>query len=137
MTAKEYLSRYRLLSAQIAAKQERIDVLKLRAQSVSSPSFSGVKTTSPKGESKHENLTDYCAALEDELFEKKIRLTYLQREIEHAIAKVPDDKQRTVLELRYLNCLPFSKIAERLHYSPENVYTIHRDALKNITVHYS
>lgn len=134
MTAKEYLSRYRFLKLEIDAKQERIDELEARAQSVSSPSFSGVKTTSPKGEAKHEHLTDDCDALKAELVEENIRLTNLQREIEHVIAKVEDDKERRVLELRYLNCLPFFKVAARLHYSLDNIYTIHRKALENLTV---
>ena len=129
MTAKEYLTRYKLLKVQIAAKQERINELRQRAQSVSSPSLSGSKPTVLKGEGKHETLTDECNKLENDLMVEKIRLTYLQREIEHTISKVEDDKQRTFLEKYYLNCHSMTQISDDMGYCYRQIKRIHREAL--------
>ena len=129
MTAKEYLSRYQLLKVQIAAKQERVNELRQRAQSVSSPSFSGTKSTAAKGEGKHEILTDECNRLEDELMVEIIRLTHFQRHIEHVIDKVEDDKQRTLLEKRYLNCQSLEQISVDMGYGYRQICRIHKKAL--------
>lgn len=36
---------------------------------------------------------------------------------------------RVVMEMRYLECMPWSRIAEFLHYGPRNVFAMHSRAL--------
>ena len=57
-------------------------------------------------------------------------LVELQREISGNIALVSDDKLRLLLELRYINCLTFERIACEMNYSYMQVCRLHGKALK-------
>lgn len=50
-------------------------------------------------------------------------------DIMSAIQAVPDEMQRTVLTLRYVECLDWLTISERIGYEISNTYIIHRKAL--------
>ena len=40
-----------------------------------------------------------------------------------------DLQLKVVMELRYLECMPWSRVAERLHYGPRHVFAMHSRAL--------
>ena len=55
-------------------------------------------------------------------------LTRERDRIEKLIKRVPDDRLRILLELRYLEYCPWAAIAQRLHYDTRYVYRLHRQA---------
>ncbi len=130
MTPKEYLSRYRWLDAEINAKLEQREELRRKAQTVGGDPGSGVRSSQPYD--RVGEITARIVDLEREINEDIDTLVDLQREIRQRIAEIPDEKQRTVLELRYINCLPFNEIADRMYYSPENIFILHQKGLKNL-----
>lgn len=56
-----------------------------------------------------------------------------RREIETVIARVPDERRRTVLELRYLEGLKWDAIAGKMNYCLDNVMRLHREALAEVS----
>ncbi len=135
MNARDFLRQYKTISIRIEAKKEQIKRLREMAEYVSPDSFSGVH-----GSGVRDKIGDVSArivSLENEIKADMKVLMGKQSEIIHAINGIKDDKQRTVLELRYINRLAFSEIAKRMGYSVEAVYAFHRKGLKNITVNYS
>jgi DNA-directed RNA polymerase specialized sigma24 family protein len=73
-------------------------------------------------------IVDDEASLGDALQEIAKRL----REILQAIESVPDEMQKTVLTLRYIEGLDWLPIAERIGYEISNTYIIHGRALVEI-----
>ena len=71
---------------------------------------------------------DICRDIEREV--KRLRKYLLKAN--RAIARLTDDKEREVLELRYLSGYDFQVIADRLFLSERTVRRIHVKALENI-----
>ena len=54
------------------------------------------------------------------------------KEIFQAIDSVPDEMQKTVLTLRYIECLDWLAIQERINYEERQTFTIHGRALMEV-----
>lgn len=129
MTAKEYLSQYRTLNDEINAKLEQKRELFALATSVSpSTTHGGGGNVSDKVGRTAAKLLD----LELEINADIDRLVDLRWEIEEVIAGVPDERLRTLLELRYVNGLTFEQVAERMNYSVVQIRRLHKKSLKFI-----
>lgn len=126
MTAKEYLSRYRWLNDRINAQLEQAAELRRKAQTVSGGS-GGTRGTQPYD--RIGEITARIVDLEREITEEINAAVDVQREIAGAIAAVSDERLRTLLELKYINCLTLEEIAVRLHYSYKQVCRLHGMAL--------
>lgn len=68
--------------------------------------------------------------LEEELSAQIDRMVDKRREIEGAIAAVPNPQQQEVLSLRYIEGLSWEDIAERLKYDVRHIRRIHGRALQ-------
>ena len=130
MTAKEYLSQYRTLENSINAKLAQTEELRSRAQTVSGGNGTGAHSTQPH--SRVADITDRLVDLEREINEEIDRSVDLQREIRAVIAAVPEQRLRTLLELRYINCMTFEQIAVAMSYSYKQVCRLHGKALLEI-----
>lgn len=127
MTAKEYLSRYRFLNNGINAKLEQAAELRRKAQSVSGGSSDGTHSSQPYD--RIGEITAKLVDLEREINEEIDAAVDVQREIRAAIAEVPDERLRTLLEYKYINCLTLEEIAVRMNYSYPQICRLHGRAL--------
>ena len=130
MTAKEYLSQYRLLDARINAKLKQLEDLRERAVSVSCGQNTGAHSSTP-----YDRVGELAAKIVDreaEINHDIDALVALQREISGKIALVPDEKLRLLLELRYINCMTFERIACEMNYSYKQVCRLHGSALSAV-----
>ena len=126
MTAKEYLQQYKLLDSRINAKCEQLE--RLRELST--------KVSAEQGGGAHSGVSDrvgnivakICDA-EAEINEMIDKLLDLRVEIERAIAAVPDETLRQLLELRYINCKTFEQIAVEMYYTYKWICALHGRAL--------
>ena len=108
--ARDYLSAGLRRDAQIALRLARLDQLrKKRAEN-----------------------TAAIRAGEDEVRRAYGRLRQTQQGILAAIRRVPDEICRQVLEARYVQGLPFFRIAMELHYDERQIYRIHRKGLEHV-----
>lgn len=131
MTPKQYLLQTQGLDKRINAKLEqatRLHAMAMRCTSV----LSGM----PHGGSGHD-WTDTMikvAELEADIDKDVDCLVDLKREIMGAIATLPDERYRTLLEYRYLCGWGWQRIADAMHYDRTTIWRLHGEALLNITV---
>lgn len=130
MTAKEYLSQYKDLNDSINAKLEQVAELRRKAQTVCSGSSGGTHSSTPYD--RIGEITARIVDMEREINEDIDRSIDLQREIRTAIAIVPEVRLRTLLELRYINCLTLEEIAVRIGYCYMQICRLHGKALAEV-----
>ena len=123
LDAQDYLSQALRLDNSISLKLAQLDSLRQKRRRLyralgKSPED---QPTEPElKEREDEVLADYSALLR------------LQKDIASHIRQVPDARQRSVLELRYLEHMPFFRIAMALNYDERHIYTLHRAGLRHI-----
>ena len=127
MTAKEYLSQYRALNDSINAKIAQVEELRRRAQTVSGGSATGSHSSQPYD--RIGEITARIVDLEREINGEIDRSVDLQREIRRAIAAVPDERLRTLLEYKYINGCTIEQIAVAMNYSYPQICRLHGRAL--------
>ncbi|MBQ2976138.1 MAG: sigma-70 family RNA polymerase sigma factor [Clostridia bacterium] len=128
--ARDFLSGALHLDNIIAMRLARLDVVRNRATKVNR-----VLTGIP-GSGQYSDLLGETAAeladLEAELLQDYHQLLQRQREIDAAIRRIPDERQRAVLEMRYLQQKSFAHIAIRLSYDERQIYRLHAKGLRHI-----
>lgn len=74
---------------------------------------------------------DVCTAVDacKILYQERAEAEKALREILDAIRSVPDERQKAVLTMRYVNGYNFTKIAEEMHFSEPAIYVSHGRAL--------
>ena len=129
--AKIYLRRYRALILRKESLRRSISEIYDRAVSI---------TQAPK------DVRVQCGGMYDRIAEDVAMITDAAeqlRDVERkaqealedilkAIEAVPDEMQKTVLTLRYVEGLGWFTVAERMNYEIANVYLIHGRALMNV-----
>lgn len=115
--ARDFLSGYLRLDAAQAVKLSRLDALRSAAGRL---------------RALHSSAPDELAALEKEILADYSVLLQRQKSIGDAIRRVPDEMSRLVLESRYLEGLPFFRIAMNLHFDERQIYRYHRRGLEHI-----
>lgn len=127
--AKTYLKRYRAalyrqqsLMRSLAALQDRQTncTVKLNAIQVSSGGFVRDRMA--------EEIVR-AMELEDQILEQERIAAAVLKEVLTAIDAVPDEMQKTVLTLRYVEGLDWFKISEAINYEISNTYILHGRAL--------
>lgn len=127
MTAKEYLSQYKHLDAEIKLKEEQKKRLEELAASISTGNNPRRTGVSDKVGWTVAKLVD----AENEIRNMINSLIALKSNIEKTIEAVEDIKLRQILTLRYINGHTFEQIAEEMDYSLRQVLRKHKAALKN------
>ena len=131
MTAKEYLNQAYTIDKQIAGKIRKAEMLRKSLygkglnyeRNGSNPNHSG----DARGRAVAK-VVDY----ENEANQMIDSLIALRIEIENTIQGVPDEKERTLLEKRYLFFESWEKIAVDMDYSVQHIYRIHARALVTV-----
>ena len=130
--AKAYLRRYRALLIQRDSLQRSIDAAYDRAYSCTQR-LKPVRVQG--GGSVYDRMAEDVARISDEteqLKAAKERAEKALAEIMSAIQAVPDEMQKTVLMLRYVEGLDWISIAERIGYEISNTYILHGRALWSV-----
>ena len=130
--AKAYLKRYRALLIQRDSLQRSIDAAYERATSctvrLKPISVSG-------GGGAYDRMAEDVARISDETAQLKAAKERTERtlsEIMAAIQSVPDEMQRAVLMLRYVEGLDWITLSERIGYEISNTYILHGRALWSV-----
>ena len=127
--AKTYLKRYRALLIQRDSLQRSINAAYERATSctvrLKPISVSGGAGAYDRMAEDVARISDETAQLEDAKAKTELALS----EIMEAIQAVPDEMQRAVLLLRYVEGLDWITLSERIGYEISNTYILHGRAL--------
>lgn len=125
---KEYLRKYK--QADIAVKIKELEIQALKEEQTSpSVKYSDM----PKGYKKSD-LSDYIVELNklyDQLEKKKLKRIRMCSEIVEKIEKMKDEREKNILNLRYICGKEWEEIAVLMNYSSRSVHRIHGEALKN------
>ena len=132
MTAREYLDRPETIRLEIGRKRVRIETLR-RLASRFSARLSDVRVQSSPDPTR---MAAFLAETADE--EQEIRR--LEEKWEQAladsallIARLPDERMIRIMEMRYLDRLPWEEIMDRTDCGATLVYRLHRLALDILT----
>lgn len=130
MTTKEFLQQYRDAEEAINGRLEEISRLRAMAMNVT-------QTLSKAPAHGHESdkiatIVSKIVDMEREVDGGIDRLQDMKKAVCAAIMAVPDTGQRTVLRMRYVNCLRWEEIAVRLNYTYRHVTRLHGQALKTV-----
>lgn len=152
MTAKEYLQQIQLLKVGIDLLEREADRIRneisgLDPEVLRSPWPDGLPhgtgTGDPVGEAaaKHadkirkqsEQLRQTLVGLEISILRKRDDMYKARQEVVNTIQQVPDPTLQRLLELRYIECLSWERIAVELHYTFRHTIRLHGDALKEVS----
>lgn len=71
--------------------------------------------------------------LDEEIAQDIERLVDLKAEARRLFAQLDDDlKYKSVMELRYLECMSWRNVAQSLHFSYKHVFKLHSEALRRL-----
>lgn len=138
MTAKQYLRQAYRLNDLINSDLAELEQLKVLSTSVSSPNLSGMPGSGTrKQEAPFVNAVMKIIELEKVIDAEIDRFVDLKKEIRDVINKVPDNSQKLVLKLRYIQFLKWESVASEMDLSLKQVHRIHNEALKNVKLPYT
>lgn len=127
--AKTYLKRYRACIYRVKSLERAIDEATARATSITVR----LKPVSVQnGNAVYDQMAEEVCKIADitiELREEAEKAWEVLAEILKAIDAVPDEMQKTVLTLRYVEGLNWMQIAEKIGYEISNTYILHGRAL--------
>ena len=127
----KHLKRYIILDREISRKVE--EVLRLRANL---EKVTSVLTPEPKGGGsiypKQEDYITRIADLEADINQDIDQLLNIRKEIVTTIEAVEDDRERLLLQYRYLDGYTFEWIAAEMKYSWRQIHRLHSQALVNL-----
>ena len=130
--ARDFLSAALRLDALIAVKLARLDMLRDRAQRMGR-ALDGLPGGSGTGD-RVGNAAAELADMEEDVRRDYAALLRRQKRIGAVIRAVPDEIQSAVLEMRYLQGMPFHRIAAALHYDERQIYRFHQRGVGHVAV---
>lgn len=133
MEAKAYLEQARNINIQIDSKLEQVSALRQLAIKASS-TISLVPPSGTPDPHRLEKTITRMMDMEHEVDEDIDHLVELKADIMKVISRVPDDRERVVLELRYLAFKDWASIADAIGLHIRQVYRLHDEALKHIEI---
>lgn len=133
---KEYLTGYRKACKKIESLKEQLKSLREIEQSVKSQQLSDM----PKGNNRHQDLSDLMVKLEDlqaQIADAITESCKIKLEIEEALWKLEDPEEARVLRFRYIYFAKTEEISKIMGYSRTQIWRICEQAIKNLKMkHY-
>lgn len=128
MNSEEFLKRGCRLKLEIESKKEVLEELKTNLDGLQAIRVSEKVQGGPLPSD--ENMVNRINKIIEE--EKKIEILYdFMADLSSEIDKVEDVLERAILRYRYITCLTWEQIAEKMGYCLSQVYRIHNRAFKN------
>jgi DNA-directed RNA polymerase specialized sigma24 family protein len=134
MTAKEYLGQAYRLNEKINTEQREVDNLRRLATSLSSPQLGDKVKTSHPTEAPFVQYINALVDLEKDITAKIDSLVALRVDISRVINAVPDDNERLVLHMRYLDNFTWEQIAGELCVASSTVRRWHNRGLQHASI---
>lgn len=114
----------------LCERAERYRSMAMRATS----RVDALRVSGTSERSKMETYVLEMVDVHDELKRETDRLLEKSRKAERIIGLLPDQRQRMVLQLRYLCGMKWEDMADKLHYTLRWMHKLHRDALDTLAL---
>lgn len=132
MRVSRKLKDYFYLQLRIRKKEDRIRELRQLADSVGAISYGAHHNPNRPKSAGYEDKVETIVMMEMDLRKDIEELRSRTKEVEAIIGMVEDERDRTLLELRYINSMYFKEIAAAMNYSVERIYQLHREILNKL-----
>lgn len=133
LVKKAWLDQARNINVLIDSKLAQVASLRGLALKVSS-TISQTPVSGTHDPKRLENTIIRLMDLEHEVNRDVDRLVELKANIMSTINRVPDDRERALLELRYLSFQSWRYIADALGIHIRQVYRLHEEALEHVEI---
>jgi len=130
MDVKEYLSQCSMLCREVECLKARLITLRDIKDGVQAHFVKEI--ISRRAQDKLAAAVAECDALEEVYVRKVTMALRLKYDYQQLFEKIPDRKLRMILELKYIDMLEWSDIAQRLFYSERSCFNMHKLALVQI-----
>lgn len=135
MTSKEYLSQVYKLEQIIEKKQMRVKEYEQLASSISGCNFDKISVDGTKTfDAPFVKWIGKLIDIQEEIKVLQIRLYALRDELIGVIEALDNEDYKTLLVLRYLNCLSWEDIADKLYVSVSTVKRWHKNSLNLLKI---
>jgi DNA-directed RNA polymerase specialized sigma subunit len=125
------LKNYKQINDEIKHIKEEIEILKIKSMNPRTTIISDMPKGSPIENDKMAALMIKFEELEQRYINLLHDLMDKQQKIEDAIESL-EPIERDLIRYRYIDCLPWFKIEEKLSYSSRSVFRMHRKILKKM-----
>lgn len=129
MTAEQYLSQIKTLDFKLERMRGQEKELRYRAKFLSSPSYGERVQSTPQGGTLEKAVERYMTLAEQAEL-AAVALEEKKAEIQQRIERVEDFRLYQVLIFRYIDCLKFEELEEKIMYSYRQCRRLHQKALK-------
>ena len=134
MDAREYLTQILDLKRRMDKLKEKIRRYKEIASSPRSPSLEERYSTNPNTASPFERALMECDSLERELSEIQKVYNVISLEARYILCQVDDDKERLILQYRYVDGKSYGEIADLLNKSVKTIRRYEDSAFDHIRI---
>lgn len=129
MTAGQYLSQIQTLDFKLERMRGQEKELRYRAKFLSSPSYGEKVQSTPQGGALEKAVERYMMLAEQAEL-AAVALEEKKAEIQQRIERVEDFRLYQVLIFRYIDCLKFEELENKMMYSYRQCRRLHQKALK-------
>lgn len=132
ISQRNLLREYRFLKIRRRRLEKEIKELQLDAQSVSGVSYEERLASNRSQEAPFEKLVFRIREKEAKKLELLNELSAKVDEVEAIISSIEDERKKAIFEFHYLDAMKFDDIADKMNYSVERIYQLHREELRRI-----
>lgn len=124
----------------VCARQRELDALRERVEfwrAEAERCTAGYGPGAPGGGGAADRRAELVARIVDAQREIEARLSEIaesERETLALIGRLKDERLRALLLLRYVDCLSWAEIGDRMHYCREYIQRLHRQALEELAL---
>ena len=128
---KKQLQQYKWLLKNI----KRLEDKKLELRTTAEKMVANISNDPISTSLEQDKMANTVAEMVDveNLISDQLKQSYaILKDIEVAISKLPDERDRYLINLRYIECKEWNEIAEDMSYSWGQIHRIHAEALKRL-----
>ena len=132
MNIKQFLKQAYRLNELIQCNKQELDELHQLSTSLPGTDYSKDRVqTSASGDAGYTKIVEKIIELEDAIKSDVEKMLSLKLEIRNVINAVPDNEERLLLHLRYLNFMVWEDICDDMNVSMRTAHRIHSLALQS------
>lgn len=125
-TKKQILQSYGITLRRIERLEEEAELWRARAEKCT-VSFSAAPCGN--GDDRIQSAIEKIAEIEEKILQNISDAAELRSRIEKAISDVEDKRLALLLEYKYIDGLPFERVAEKMNYTARHIFGLHGVAL--------
>ena len=115
--ADRWLSRYRAALVECRTCKRQLVKLRSMARSIGGPDLQQTPVVSGRVSDVTQAAAIAIAEASDELHRRIRDAMVVRRQVEQAVRRIRDDRDRALIELRYIECRSYASIADEMDYS--------------------